>query len=145
MGHKSDNIEFFGKFFLDKKEEPRSSREEEYIHDWYAKHSDIFEDDHKRYFSIMIIHKMYHHEQWSTLEGEKDFLQSFFAEVEKRITRLFKSPKVRENKVDRLKHLYKCMQTTKKKVFKIKRNVVVNKVTKDKPYTVPQTEIIKLY
>jgi len=78
------------------------------------------------------------------LEGEKNFLQSFFAEAEKRITRLFKSPKVRENKVDRLKHLYKCMQTTKKKVFKIKRNVIVNKVSKNKSYTVPQTEIIYL-
>ena len=86
MGHKSDNIEFFGKFFLDKKEEPISSREEEYIHDWYTKHSDIFEDDHKRYFAIMIIHKMYHQEQWSTLEGEKNFLQSFFAEANKRST-----------------------------------------------------------
>ncbi len=83
MGHKSDNIEFFGKFFLDKKEEPRSSREEEYIHDWYAKHSDIFEDDHKRYFAIMIIHKMYHQEQWSTLEGEKNFLQSFLRHSKK--------------------------------------------------------------
>ena len=144
MDHKTNNIEFFGKFFLDKKEEPRSTKEEEYIYDWYARHSDIFEDQHKRYFAVMIIHKMYHQEQWSALEDQENFLQLFFAEAEKRITRLFKAPKARENKVDRLKHLYQCMHSKKKKVFKVKRNVVVNKVSKDKPYTVPQTEIIYL-
>ena len=145
MGHKKNNIEFFGKFFLDKKEEPRSTKEEEYIYDWYARHNDIFEDEYKRYFALMIMHKMYHQEQWLALEDQENFLQLFLAEAEKRITRLFKAPKARENKVDRLKHLYKCMHSKKKKVFKVKRNVVVNKVSKDKPYTVPQTEIIQLY
>ena len=29
MGQKTNNIEFFGKFFVDKKEEPRNTKEEE--------------------------------------------------------------------------------------------------------------------
>ena len=52
MDHKKNIIEFFGKFFLDKKEEPRSTKEEEYIYDWYTRHNDIFEDEYKRYFLL---------------------------------------------------------------------------------------------
>ena len=58
MKTKIDNLVFFGKNFLDKKEEPRSSAEEEYVFEWFHKLSDIFEDDHKRYFALNILNIM---------------------------------------------------------------------------------------
>ena len=144
MGHKSNNIEYFGKLFLDKKEEPRSTKEEEYIYDWYARHNDIFEDEYKRYFALMIIQKMYHQEQWSALEGQEFFLQLFFAEAEKRINRLFNNPKARENKVSRLTRLYQLLKNKKKRKFKIKRSVVTNTPSEDEHNATRQTEIIYL-
>ena len=145
MENKNNNLVFFGKNFLDKKEEPPTSAEEEFAFEWFHKHSDIFEDKHKRYFALNILNIMYYKEGWMNLEGEPNFLQNYFGEAEKRITRLFKDPKARENKVDRLKHLYDCMQKKKNKKFKIHRSKIVNEVSDDKPSVVPETEIIKLF
>ena len=144
MKNKNNNLVFFGSNFVDKKEEPLSTAENEFIQDWYDSHSDIFEDEHKRYHAIHVMNLIYYRDGWLQLEDQENFLELFFAEAEKRINRLFNNPKARENKVSRLTRLYQLMKNKKKKKFKIKRSVITNTSSKDEQYTVSQTEIIYL-
>tara|TARA_B100002052_G_C15776429_1_gene549474 strand:+ start:571 stop:1008 length:438 start_codon:yes stop_codon:yes gene_type:complete len=145
MNKKNDNLVFFGKNFVDKLEEPRSSAEEEFMYDWFNKLDDIFNDEHKRYFAINILNIMYYKEGWSEIEDQPNFLQSYLAEAEKRINNIFKN-KAREHKIDRLKYLYQILKNNKKsKKFKIKRSKVKNLNCNKNSFVVPETEIIKLY
>jgi len=93
MRNRKSNLVFFGKSFISKSEEPKTNDENQFVQNWYARHSDIFEDEHKRYFAITIINIMYYRDGWLQLEDQENFLELFFAEVEKRINRVFKNSK----------------------------------------------------
>ena len=98
MKNRKSNLSFFGKSFLSKREEPKTNEENLFVQNWYARHSDIFEDEHKRYFAMTIINIMYYRDGWLQLADQENFLELFFAEAEKRINRVFKKSKGLKNR-----------------------------------------------
>ena len=139
----TNKIEYFGKLFLRKDQEPQTTQQEHFVEEWYEKHADTFSDPYKGYFANLILHKMYYVEKWCNLEVQENFTYLFFNELEKRINNVF-NENTRENKVKNLKYLYNLSKNKKKKVFKINRRIINNCKKLNQPSYISHTEIIQL-